>query len=192
MRPFDAVIFDMDGTLIEQEIDFVSLRAELGVPDGMGIIEAIAEMSPEKQAAANGALIAREVEAAGRAALMAGADHTLSAVREAGLKTALLTRNGPEAVEIVLGRFDLPFELVWTREDGPIKPEPHGVLRACAELGVQPARTASVGDFRYDIEAANAAGAVSVLLAHGLSDDFADQAHHVITALPELLSILEI
>ncbi|MHC4561299.1 MAG: HAD family hydrolase [Planctomycetota bacterium] len=190
MSRFDAVIFDMDGTLIEQRIDFAALRAELDVPEGMGIIEAIAQMSPADQAAANATLVEREVAAAHQANLMAGADGTLAAIRSAGLKTALLTRNGPEALEVIFSRFDLPFDLAWTRDQGPIKPEPDGVLRACRELGVRPARTACVGDFRYDIEAANAAGAVSVLLTGGLSPGFADEADYVIDRLPELCTIV--
>jgi len=192
MGPYDAVIFDMDGTLIEQEIDFVSIRAELAVPANMGILEAIALAPPETQPSAMRKLVDAEVAAAGRAALMAGAHQTLSTIQAAGLKTALLTRNGPEAVDVVLGRFNLTFDLVWTRDQGPIKPEPDGVLRACRELGVQPGRTVCIGDFRYDVEAANAAGAVSVLLAHGLSDDDADEADYVITELTALLGILEI
>ena len=190
MSRFDAVIFDMDGTLIEQRIDFLALRAELDVPDGMGIIEAIAEMLPAEQAAANATLVEREVAAARQANLMAGAEETLLAVRSAGLKTALLTRNGPDAVEVIFTRFDLSFDLAWTRDQGPIKPEPDGVLRACRELGVEPARTVCIGDFHYDIQAANAAGAVSVLLDHGLSSEFADEADYVIDRLPELCTIV--
>jgi phosphoglycolate phosphatase-like HAD superfamily hydrolase len=103
-----------------------------------------------------------------------------------------LTRNGPDAAGIVLSRFDLPFDLVWTRDQGPIKPEPDGVLRACKTLGVEPTRTVSVGDFYYDIQAANATGAVSVLLVVGERPAWADEADHVIDALPQLLEILEL
>ena len=72
------------------------------------------------------------------------------------------------------------------------EPAPDGVLRACAELGVSAERTACVGDFHYDITAANEAGAVSVLLADDDVPDFANQADYVIAALPELLGVLGI
>ena len=49
-----------------------------------------------------------------------------------------------------------------------------------------------MGDFRYDIAAANAAGAVSVLLARGERPAFADEARHVIAELAELAAVLEI
>jgi phosphoglycolate phosphatase/AHBA synthesis associated protein len=42
------------------------------------------------------------------------------------------------------------------------KPAPDGVLRACAELGVEPANAAYVGDSPSDLEAARGAGALAV------------------------------
>jgi HAD superfamily hydrolase (TIGR01509 family) len=106
------------------------------------------------------------------------------------MRTALLTRNARAAMEIVLERFRFRFDLAWSRERGAIKPDPAAVLAVCRELNVQPERTVSVGDFRYDVEAANAAGAVSVLLARNHRPDFADQADYVIKQLAELPEIL--
>ena len=192
MGRYQAVIFDMDGTLIEQAIDFMSLRAELGVPDGIGILEHMATMAADERSAALTMLVKHETAAAQVASLMSGAKEVLAAIQAAGLKTALLTRNGPEAAGIVLERFGLSFDLVWTRDEGPIKPEPDGVLRACATLDVEVARTVSIGDFHYDVQAANAAGAVSVLLAPDERPEWADDADYVIDALPTLLKILEL
>lgn len=192
MRPFDGVIFDMDGTLIEPLLDFRQIRADLGVPEGSGIIEALDAMAPEQAAARRRRLEAHELDAARRARLMPGAGEIVRKIRLAGLKTALLTRNSAAAMRVVLDRLGLSFELAWSREQGPIKPEPDGVLRACRELGIAPARTACVGDFRYDLVAANAAGAVSILLDRGQQLDFAGLADHVIAELGELEEVLGI
>ncbi|HOF17569.1 MAG TPA: HAD family hydrolase [Phycisphaerae bacterium] len=193
MRRFDAVIFDMDGTLIEPLLDFRALRDELGVRPDAGILEDIASMPPAQAEAAHRKLLERELSAAAKANLMPGAAETISAVRLAGMKTALLTRNAAPAMQRVLERFgELRFDLAWSREDGPIKPEPDGILRACATLGVRPERTACVGDFHFDLIAARAAGAVSVLLATGERPAFADEADHVIRRLRELPALLGI
>jgi len=192
LTDFDGVIFDMDGTLVEPLLDFAAIRAELGVAAEQGILEAIAAMPADRAAECNRLLLAHEVSAARQARLLGGAAETLTALRAAGLKTALLTRNSGEALAIVLRRFALPLDLAWSREHGPIKPQPDGVLRACRLLKLAPARTACVGDFRYDLQAANAAGAVSVLLARGVRPAFAHLARHVIAELSELPGVLGI
>ena len=191
-RQYDFVIFDMDGTLIEPLLDFSAIRAELGIPPGGGILEAIASMPPARQVEAHRTLVDHELSAARRARLLDGAGPTLAAIARAGLKTALLTRSAQEAMDTVLRRFDLTFDLTWSREAGVIKPEPDGVLRACRTVGVEPGRTMCVGDFRYDIEAANAAGTTSVLLVHDERPDFAVLADHVIGSLTELPGLLGI
>ena len=48
--PFQLVIFDMDGTLIEQMLDFQAIRRHLGIAQDEGILEAL-------QAATTGAML---------------------------------------------------------------------------------------------------------------------------------------
>ncbi|HUS48022.1 MAG TPA: HAD-IA family hydrolase [Phycisphaerae bacterium] len=188
-----ALIFDMDGTLVEPLLDFAAIRAELEIPPGEGIIEAIDAMPPEPRRRADRLLLEHELSAARRAKLMPNAAQVVQAVRDAGLKTALLTRNAAEAMHVVLERFPgLRFDLAWSREQGPIKPEPDGILRACRTLGAEPGATGCVGDYRYDIIAANAAGAVSILLAPGARPAFAEEADFVIRNLKDLLDLLGI
>jgi len=180
----------MDGTLVEPPLDFPTIRARLQIPAGAGILEAIQAMPPDARAEARQILLEHELAAAGKAQLMPGALQTLAAIRQAGLKTALLTRNAAAAMSIVIQRLGLKFDLAWSREQGPIKPEPDGVRRACQALGLAAARTLCVGDFEYDIVAANAAGAVSVLLSPSGQAAFSARPHHVISALPQLLDLL--
>jgi HAD superfamily hydrolase (TIGR01509 family) len=192
-RSFDAVIFDMDGTLVESAIDFEGIRRDLDIPLDTGILEAIAAMEPDRQSAANALLLERELAGVRNAWLIDGAHEVLTAIRSAGLPAALLTRNARQAMMAAFEQFDvLEFDVAWSREDGAIKPEPDGVLRACEEMGVRPERTLCVGDFRYEIIAANQAGAVSVLYRRADRPDFSDLAQHVIHDLHELLDLLEL
>ncbi len=36
---FAAVLFDLDGTLADTRLDFTAIRAEVGVPEGIGVLE---------------------------------------------------------------------------------------------------------------------------------------------------------
>ncbi|MDP6544515.1 MAG: HAD family hydrolase [Phycisphaerae bacterium] len=191
-RPFELVIFDMDGTLIEQMLDFEGIRKHLGIRPNEGILEGIANMPPDRRTQAEHWLVRTEHLIAQNARLMPGAIETLAAIRNANIQTALLTRNTRASMQTVLEKFDLRFDLAWSREDGPIKPEPDSVLKACETLGVAPGQTACIGDFEYDIVAANAAGAVSILLVPDSRPPFADTADRVIIKLSELPALLGI
>ena len=38
-RRFQALLFDLDGTLVDTRLDFAALRRELGFPEGVGLLE---------------------------------------------------------------------------------------------------------------------------------------------------------
>ena len=59
------------------------------------------------------------------------------------------------------------FATVQTADDAPSKPHPGMILRAMAETGAAPERTAMVGDSSFDIEMAVAAGVVPVAVSWG-------------------------
>jgi len=189
---FDGVIFDMDGTLVEPLLDFAGIRSRLGVPPGQGILEAIEAMPPPQRSGASRWLVGQELAAAAEAKLMPGAAEAVEAIRRAGLKTALMTRNTRRAMEMVLTKLSLRFDLAWSREDGPVKPSGDGIVLVCRQMGVLPRRAACVGDFEYDVLAANAAGAYSILLASGERPSWADQARCVIKSLFEMPGVLGI
>ena len=190
--PFELVIFDMDGTLIELMLDFQAIRGHLGIAPDKGILEAIADMPPDRRTEAEDWLAQTERRTAENARLMPGAIETLAKIRSANIKIALLTRNTRESMQTITGKFGLQFDLAWSREDGPIKPKPDSILKACDTLNIAPGQTACVGDFHYDLLAANAAGAVSILLAPNHRPQFADVADHVITKLDQLPALLGI
>ena len=94
---------------------------------------------------------------------------------------------------IIRAKFpDLEFDLARAREDGPVKPHADAVLSVCRALGIHPRRTACVGDFRTDLEAANAAGAISILFAPSDRPSYADLADHVVSDLATLPALLGI
>ena len=194
MPNYDGIIFDMDGTIVESMVNFKTIRAQLGIAPEVGIIEHINQLPPAQAEKANTELRNRELRGAENAPLIPGALETLDAIRRTNLKTALLTRNTQHSVDIIMKRFpelQFQFDLVSTRENGTIKPQPDSILDTCRTLGIQPQRTLCVGDYIYDLQAANSADAVSVLITtHRDWKTFALQADFVIDKLEELLKLI--
>ncbi|MFP4354753.1 MAG: HAD family hydrolase [Phycisphaerae bacterium] len=191
MQQFAGVIFDMDGTLVDSQLDFERIRRHLGVEPGQDILAAIEAMEPEQSRRSARWLLETELAAVESADLIPHAAETLRNLRQAGLKIALLTRNVAEAMQLVVKRLGPElFDLTWSRENGPIKPEPDGILAACGQMGIDATASAAVGDFEYDLIAARAAGATAILLARGDRPPFAHRADHVISCLSELPALL--
>jgi HAD superfamily hydrolase (TIGR01549 family) len=183
-----AVIFDLDGTLTRPFLDFDLIRHEIGLPRGP-ILEAVARLPPPEQARAGAILERHEEEAAAASTLQEGAAEVVEAVRAAGMPVALMTRNSRRSVQRFQARHGIRFDLVRTREDGPVKPSPAPVFDICSALGVSSRQSWVVGDFHFDILCGAAAGARTVLLldAAGPRPPWADEADFVIHRLHELL-----
>jgi len=152
------VIFDLDGTLIESPLDFGAIRAEIGLPEGVPILEALEALSPPQRVRAERILDRHETEAVRTSRLMAGAPDLLAHLRSRGVKIALLTRNSRASVDAVASRHGLTFDTAVAREDHAPKPSPEGVRHLMTACSAGADETVLVGDFRFDIEAGTAAG----------------------------------
>ncbi|RBY74848.1 HAD family hydrolase [Blastococcus sp. TF02-09] len=89
---------------------------------------------------------------------------------QSGVARGLITRAQVDAcmarLEELLGPFDTLQVCPHGPDDGCTcrKPAPGMVKAACAELGVDPARCVVIGDIGADVEAAEAAGAVGIMV----------------------------
>lgn len=187
------VIFDMDGTLTEPFLDFDAIRAEIGVTDhSVLILEAMKKMPPEKLKHCQKILRRHEQQAVKNSKLNIGVNETLQKLAKRNIKTAIHTRNTKANAKEVLLRHNLDFEIIHDRNDGPPKPHPSGVRLICERIGVCANETIVVGDFLHDIESANAAGAISVLIkTHADAEKFDQIYDYAIDELTELIEIID-
>jgi HAD superfamily hydrolase (TIGR01509 family) len=164
------VIFDMDGTLVDSHLDFDAMRTEIGLPQGVAILEALDGLPPREQARALAVIDRHETTAAAASCLIPGATDLLAWLRGRGVRVALLTRNSRASVATALARHGLDVDAAVTREDHEPKPSPAGVRHLMEACGATADETVVVGDFRFDIEAGAAAGVRTIALAVAPTD----------------------
>ncbi|HSB70919.1 MAG TPA: HAD-IA family hydrolase [Candidatus Methylomirabilis sp.] len=162
--PIGGILFDMDGVVVRQRLDFPAIKREIfGTTEGF-ILERMAELSPLERARAEAILERHETAAAMTAEPMDGILSFLHWMEARGLRRGIATRNSRKSVELVLGRLGLAFDAVVTREDAPPKPAPDPVWLACDRMGLSPSDLLFVGDFEFDMLAGRRAGVCTVLL----------------------------
>jgi len=213
-----AVLFDMDGTLVETNIDFPLMRREVlalggkyGVPDcdleGLDILSAVDLIDARLRETSrdNEAVRARqealekleqiELAHSEDAAPIEGAHDVLRALREVGLKTAIVTRNCRTAAQLSLEITGISADILLTRDDvRKTKPHPDHLFMALEMLEVPPSQAVTVGDHWMDVQGGKAAGTRTVgFLRPDRPDDFFDgeQPDLVIRRLAELLDPIE-
>ncbi|MDO8588031.1 MAG: HAD-IA family hydrolase [Armatimonadota bacterium] len=198
MRDLDAVLFDLDGTLVETNIDFALMREEmLGVAGEFGVapesaramdILAIVEYVcdtlnarglPERADEARREAMRRleriELFHSETAREVESAQALIAALRDRGVKVGIVTRNCRRASEISLEASGLGVGfLMLSREDvRNTKPHPDHLMRALEILDARPDRSLMVGDHTMDVEAGKAAGMRTIgLLAPERPRDF--------------------
>ena len=189
----EAVIFDLDGTITEPFLDFDQMRSEMGLVKEDGPLwEAMTKLDARRRQETERILDRHEQLAIENSTLNIGVRQTITKLKELAIKSGILTRNTAKNAHSVLKKHNLQFDAVIGREDGPIKPDPFGVLQLCRSFGTEPAKTLVVGDYLYDLISAINAGAIGVLLKnHPQADDFAKHAAFVINRIDELIAIIE-
>jgi phosphoglycolate phosphatase len=171
------IVFDFDNTLVHSRIDFAAIRREVfgllreaGHPraDDPGLARlSIGEIIDAGAAHDAGVhdeawRIVLEYETAGMVAatIEEGARATLHRLRDLGFRLTVMTNNARPATLAALDLFDLrsAFDLVLTRDEVPMKPDPLGIVRAMETYDVPADRTVMIGDSWLDGVAAARAG----------------------------------
>lgn len=181
-----AILFDLDGTLIDSDIDFrkmkrrsIRLLETSGVKQGL-LSEDMLNYDIEKHATeylrkkgVSGKEIQKtfqkvyeimneiELEAIETVKLLDGVVETLEKLKRLGLKLGIITRGCREYIDRILRRFELGrlIDAVAARDDVlKPKPDPQHPRYIMKILGVKPSETILVGDHPLDILCAKNTG----------------------------------
>ncbi len=183
--PLRAVLFDLDGTVVENAYDWPRIRAALGA--GREPLLTWIEKLPEPERSAKRALLEKfETEQTERSVLRAGMGELLLDLAAHGLRTALITNNSLKNTVYLLGKFGLRFDQVLTRETGLWKPSGEPLIEAARRLDVPPEDCCVVGDTSFDVLAARAAGIPRVFLLDGGTTDERGPDVEVVRSAEEL------
>ena len=160
-----AALFDMDGTIWKAEIDWLAVRREIDLPyDGRPIYTQIMELPTQDRK--RGLEILHRYEALGAASgeLIPGTQELLQYLRDAHVKCALVTNNSRKSLDHVLDQHPLSFDVVLSRDDGVLKPDPGLFLNALEVLDVLPGEAIAIGDAHLDLIASDRAGVAQFIL----------------------------
>ncbi len=184
----------MDGTLTVAVHDFEAIRAELGLPPGRPILEALAGLPPNQAAPLYHRLDEIEFELAGQAKPQAGAGELLAGLHRRGARLGILTRNNrPNAYQTLRACGLLEFfepESILGRESAPPKPDPDGIRQLLAHWAAPPEAAVMVGDYHFDLEAGRRAGAATVYLDVAGKGQWSEQADLTVQDLHELIFLI--
>ncbi|MCH9650867.1 MAG: HAD-IA family hydrolase [Deltaproteobacteria bacterium] len=179
-RPFDLIIFDWDGTLIDSigtivactlaALDDLSLgpMPEESIRDtiGLGLEETMEKLMPDADADLRNRLrqayFHHWVETYhGRPILFEGVDQLLVGLNREDYLLAVATGKSRRGLERDMDRVGQRQHFVTTRtvDEAASKPHPQMINDILDELGVQPERALMVGDTTYDMAMAKEAGA---------------------------------
>ncbi|GAA0445235.1 hydrolase [Acrocarpospora corrugata] len=170
----------------------------LAQDDPLEVLHYSATLGEDLNRATHDVLTELEVNATATAQITPGVEDVVRYAADVGKPVAIVSNNSVAAVRAFLGAHGLlpMIRFIAARAEADprlMKPNPHLVRKSLIELAAVPARTVLVGDSLTDIQAAKAAGVLSVGYANkpGKVDRFAvTSVDFVITRMHDLLPLL--
>ena len=217
LEKIEAILFDLDGTLIDTDNAAVERLADNLRPlfgdragniarqfmmkmetPGNWFIRGLDALGLDEPAASLTDWLRRRrgISSASDFQLIAGVEETISALKERYALAIVTTRSRYQIAQFLTqfpsldAAFDVTCGLQDTRR---LKPHPEPVLLAAERLGVLPKNCLMVGDTTVDIRAAIEAGAMAlgVLCGFGVREELElAGAHLILESTSELLEVL--
>ena len=189
-----ALLFDLDGTLIEFKFRVIELKKELfdKLNDNNVIIEkrfqkeSIQNICEEAQRIMkNNAnkecdritsdmkeIIEKyEIEGLNQSAIKKDVFYVFNWLKKKEIKLALVTNNGRKSAEYAVNRFELIdyFDVIITRDEvNKWKPHPEPIQKAINQLKIESSEGIFIGDSKMDIQSSKSAGVKVVSIPTGI------------------------
>ncbi len=183
----------MDGTLTNAIHDFDDIRAQLGLPAGIPILESIAQMPIEQANKTHAALDKMEYDIADEATAQEGSEQLLQLLTAQGFQVGIVTRNGHGIAKATLKACGLDGffndQTIISRDCCEPKPHPAGVELLLSRWGANAETAVMVGDYLFDLEAGKQAGVATIHLDVKGQFPWPEQTDYGITSLDVLCAL---
>ncbi|MEX1034137.1 MAG: HAD-IA family hydrolase [Cellvibrionaceae bacterium] len=216
--PLKAVIFDLDGTLLDTAPDFYATVNQLRREEGLSVLpddkirrtvsngaRALVSMAFDLEFTAPGfdRLHERLLEIYSEQLAVStrpfpGIEEILTLLGERHIPWGIVTNKSHVYTQPIIDALQLapaPKSVVCPEDVVKTKPDPESLLLACKHLACHPGDAIYVGDHQRDIDCGRAAGSRTVAAAYGYIGEDVDplnwQADHLINSAYELSSIIE-
>jgi mannitol-1-/sugar-/sorbitol-6-phosphatase len=205
VRRVSAVLFDLDGVLVESRestervwlewavknrIDEAALRSAM---HGVRSADVIRALRPDLDAVAEAEEVERrQAEAAAGLAAIPGAAAALEALRAERVAVVTSGTRPLALARLAAAGIEPPAVVVFADDVTRGKPDPEGYLTAARRLGADPAEALVVEDAPPGIEAGRAAGMATVALPSTHAPEELARADVVLGSLEELPELLAV
>lgn len=193
MLPFKALLFDLDGTLLDTAPDFISAIQQMLLSRGWppitdnelrntvtngsaGIIEKafrIDQGDPQFKSLQDEFLALYFDNIADKTALFSGLQEVLDNCKIHNIAWGIVTNKPWKYTQAVLDELNLSTQSATTICPDHVarpKPDPEGLLLACSELSLSPSDCVYIGDHIRDIQAGRSAGMQTIAAGWGYID----------------------
>ena len=191
-KPYELIIFDWDGTLVDSQAQIIScireafVKVDLSPPDpaavrhiiGLSLEAAACRLAPQADRSTIEALADtyRELALANSnhsTQLFEGVESGLRLLRQQGFYLAVATGKGRRGLDAALDGTELAdiFDITRCADETCSKPHPMMLDEILTDLNLKADKAVMVGDTSYDIEMANNIGMDSIAVTYGMHEE---------------------